>query len=216
MDPTRPLRFLRQSLNHSATVGAVWPSSRGLAQAMVQPVFSAVHHDGPLRVLEVGAGTGPVTAELVARMLPGDRLDVVELNPEFCTVLRERFAGAEVEPSVHAVSILDFQPGVRYHHIVSGLPLANFPADLVEKIYAHLFELLEVGGSFVMFEHVLGRELLRTFTTGPARHRIQRIMALEASMEPLVLKKRTVPLNVPPARVLVRRHPAAHALALAG
>ncbi len=216
MDPARPLRFLRQSLNHSATVGAVWPSSRGLARAMVQPVFSAVHHDGPLRVLEVGPGVGPVTAELVARMLPGDKLDVVELNPDFCAVLRERFAGAEVQPAVHQVSILDFKPAQKYHHVVSGLPLANFPAELVEQIYAHLFSLLEVGGSFVMFEHVLGRELLNTFTVGQNRSRIQRILALEKSLEPLITRRRTVPLNVPPARVLVRRHPEAHLLTMAG
>jgi phosphatidylethanolamine/phosphatidyl-N-methylethanolamine N-methyltransferase len=174
---------------------------------MVAPVFSSVHRDGPLRVLEIGAGVGPVTEELAARMLPGDRLDVVELNPEFCTVLRERFSGAQVPPAIHQVSILDFQPGIRYHHVVSGLPLANFPADMVEKIYARIFELLEPAGTFVMFEHVLGRELMNTFTTGDSRERIGRILAMEEAMEPLVVESRTVPLNMPPARVLVRRHP---------
>jgi phospholipid N-methyltransferase len=210
MAPPHPLRFLTQSLKQAQTVGAVWPSSRGLSRAMVAPVFSAVHRDGPLRVLEIGAGVGPVTDELVARMLPGDHLDVVELNPEFCMVLRDRFAGAPVPPTIHQVSILDFKPGIRYHHIVSGLPLANFPADMVEKIYASIFELLEPDGTFVMFEHVLGRELLNTFTTGENKLRISRILEIEQSMEPLVVERRTIPLNVPPARVLVRRHPGAN------
>ena len=174
---------------------------------MVEPVFSSVHRGGPLRVLEIGAGVGPVTDELVVRMLPGDRLDVVELNPEFCAVLRERFAGAQVQPEIHQVSILEFNPGIRYHHIVSGLPLANFPAAMVEKIYASIFSLLEPNGTFVMFEHVLGRELLNTFTTGPARRRIERILSIEEAMEPLVVERRTIPLNMPPARVLVRKHP---------
>ena len=209
MDRSHPLRFLRQSFQQAGTVGAVWPSSRGLARAMVRPVFSSVHRDGPLRVLEIGAGVGPVTEELVARLLPGDRLDVVELNPEFCMVLRERFAGAGVQPVVHQISILDFEPGIRYHHIVSGLPLANFPAEMVEKIYERIFALLEVNGSFVMFEHVMGREILNTFTPGQARQRIERILQIEESLEPLVLGRTTVPLNMPPARVLVRRHPGA-------
>ena len=30
------------------------------------------------------------------------------------------------------------------------------------------------------------------------------------AMEPLVVDRRTVPLNMPPARVLVRRHPGAN------
>lgn len=209
MAPPSPLRFFQQSLQQASTVGAVWPSSRALSRAMVAPVFSSVHRGGPLRVLEIGAGVGPVTEELVSRMLPGDRLDVVELNPEFCLVLRERFGAAAVPPAVHQVSILDFDPGVRYHHIVSGLPLANFPADMVEKIYARIFELLEPNGTFVMFEHVMGRELLTAFTTGHQRDRIGRILEIEESLQPLVLERRTVPLNVPPARVLVRRHPAA-------
>jgi phospholipid N-methyltransferase len=209
MAPPKPLRFLQQSLQQAATVGAVWPSSRRLSRAMVAPVFSSVHRDGPLRVLEVGAGVGPVTEELVARMLPGDRLDVVELNPEFCAVLEERFRGATVPPTIHQVSILDFQPRIRYHHVVSGLPLANFPADMVERMYGRIFDLLEPRGTFVMFEHVLGRELMSTFTTGESRERIGRILALEESMQPLVVSRHTVPLNVPPARVLVRRHPAA-------
>lgn len=209
MAPPSPLRFFQQSLQQTATVGAVWPSSRALSRAMVAPVFSSVHRDGPLRVLEIGAGVGPVTEELVSRMLPGDRLDVVELNPEFCIVLRERFSGAQVPPTVHEVSILDFDPGIRYHHVVSGLPLANFPADMVEKIYARIFELLEPQGTFVMFEHVMGRELMNTFTTGQSRERIGKILEIEQSLQPLVVERRTVPLNVPPARVLVRRHPGA-------
>jgi phospholipid N-methyltransferase len=204
-----PLRFLQHGLRQATTVGALWPSSKGLSRAMVQPVFADAHKKRePLRVLEVGAGVGPVTEELVARLLPGDRLDVVELNPEFCMVLRERFVGAPVEPSVHQVSITEFAPGIRYHHIVSGLPLANFPASLVETVYRRIFDLLEPDGTFVMFEHVLGRELLNTFTAGPAKERIERILRIEAELEPLVVDRKTVPLNMPPARVLVRRHPA--------
>ena len=207
MAPPTPLRFLRQSFKEVSTVGALWPSSRGLSRAMVEPIFSSVHRGGPLRVLEIGAGVGPVTEELVARMLPGDRLDVVELNPEFCMVLKERFAGAAVPPTVHQVSILDFAPDCRYHHVVSGLPLANFPAAMVEKIYARIFDLVEPNGTFVMFEHVGFREILNAITVGNTRERIEQIMKIEQSMESLVVDRRTVPLNMPPARVLVRRHP---------
>ena len=174
---------------------------------MVEPVFAQAHkHREALRVLEVGAGVGPVTEELVARLLPGDRLDVVELNPEFCLALHERFIGAQVPPNIHQVSITEFNPGIRYHHVVSGLPLANFPAKLVGAIYDKIFELLEPTGTFVMFEHVMGRELLNTFAAGEARDRIAQILQIEAELEPLVVDRKTVPLNVPPARVLVRKH----------
>lgn len=200
------LKFLGQSFRNGASVGAVWPSSKGLCEAMVHPVVGGT--SGPMRVLEVGAGVGPVTAELVQRLLPGDRLDVVELNPEFCATLRARFAGAgPVAPHIHEADVLTFEPGVRYHHIVSGLPLANFPVELSEALYARFFQLLEPSGTLVMFHHILGREALRLFGMPKGRRRAKRLMELEQQLEPLVVDSHTVMLNVPPARVLVRRRP---------
>lgn len=204
------LKFLGQSFRNGSSVGAVWPSSKGLCEAMVRPVVGGAA--GPLRVLEVGAGVGPVTAELVGRLLPGDRVDVVELNPEFCATLRARFAAAApVAPSIHEADILRFKPGVRYHHIVSGLPLANFPAELSEAIYGRFFELLEPDGTLIMFHHILGREALRLFGMPTGRRRAKRLMEIEQQLAPLVVGSHTVMLNVPPARVLVRRHPDATA-----
>jgi SAM-dependent methyltransferase len=46
------------------------------------------------RVLDVGAGTGALTAELLAR---GAEVAASDPSPEFATVLRERFSGLEVE-----------------------------------------------------------------------------------------------------------------------
>lgn len=46
------------------------------------------------RVLDVGAGTGALTAELVAR---GASVAAADPSPEFVTVLRARFPGLEVE-----------------------------------------------------------------------------------------------------------------------
>src|SRR4051812_44116831 len=101
------LKFLTQSFRNGATVGAIWPSSRGLCQAMVGPVFERAH--GTLRVLEVGAGVGPVTAELAERLLPGDHLDVVELNPAFYDTLQQRF-GAVPGIHIHNADVLAYDP----------------------------------------------------------------------------------------------------------
>jgi phospholipid N-methyltransferase len=178
----------------------------GLSQAMARAASNGP--SGPMRVLEVGAGVGPVTAELVDRLLPGDRLDLVELNHEFCEVLRAKFAASAVRPTVHELGVLDFTSDCRYHHIVSGLPLANFPADAVDAIYKRFFDLLEPGGTLIMFEHVLGREALRVFGNPEHRERARRIVQIEAELEPLVVQKRLVALNMPPSWILVRRRPA--------
>ena len=199
------IEFLKQGFRQTNSVGAVWPSSKGLSRAMAAPVLADPRR--PLRILEVGAGVGPVTEELTQGLLPGDTLDIVELSPEFCEILRKRFANAPVVPNVHQVSILEYEPAAPYHHIVSGLPLANFPADMVEAVYRKFFDLLEPGGTFVMFEHILFREALSAMSMGRARKRIKQVMEFEKQLTPLQVGQKHVVFNMPPARVRVRRRP---------
>src|SRR5215471_18367200 len=65
-------KFFRECRQHFHTTGAILPSSRFLARALVRPLF------GPRptwRILEVGPGTGSVTREIAKRMTMADRLD---------------------------------------------------------------------------------------------------------------------------------------------
>src|SRR5262245_33045594 len=95
--------FLRQFFSRYHTTGSVLPSSRALARALCRyvnspstTVISAKSSEPPQSVresvrlrseagagrdiLEVGPGTGAVTACLVRKMRPSDRLTLVELN----------------------------------------------------------------------------------------------------------------------------------------
>jgi len=69
--------FFREFRHHFRTTGAILPSSRFLARALVRHLRGP---RAPSRILEVGPGTGSVTCEIARRMLPGDRLDAVEIN----------------------------------------------------------------------------------------------------------------------------------------
>lgn len=199
------LQFLSQGFVNGVTVGALWPSSKQLSRALVDPAFDAPF--GPLRILEVGAGIGPVTAELVDRLRPEDTLDVVELNPKFYELLQKRFENAIIGPTLHNANILEFESPIRYHHIISGLPLANFPSEMVAAIYQKFFDLLEPGGDLIMFHHIASRALVRAFAGPKNRKRAREVMAIEARLQPLIVRERTVLLNMPPARVVVRRRP---------
>src|SRR5437667_11461757 len=72
--------FIRESRRHFRDTGALLPSSRFLAQALVSELRK---RRGPGRILEVGPGTGSVTAQILRHLMPGDQLDVVELNKHF-------------------------------------------------------------------------------------------------------------------------------------
>src|SRR5688500_15246356 len=86
------VRFIRSWIEKPLAMGAVTPSSRILARTMagfVQPEIP-----GP--VIELGPGTGPVTEALVSRGVDPSRLVLVEFNPAFCQLLRDRYPTATV------------------------------------------------------------------------------------------------------------------------
>src|SRR5438309_7006544 len=79
--------FFRESRRHFRDTGSLLPSSRFLARALIanlrRPRLAG-------RILEVGPGTGSVTAQIVRHMVPGDRLDAVEINEHFIDLLQGR------------------------------------------------------------------------------------------------------------------------------
>ena len=62
---------------------------------------------GPRTILEVGPGTGAITAVLVAVMGPQDRLVLCELNDDFVAYLRQRI---ESEPEFQRVRDVALHP----------------------------------------------------------------------------------------------------------
>src|SRR5215210_7643620 len=72
--------FFREYRRHVRNTGALLPSSRFLARALVSELRRP---RGPSRILEVGPGTGSVTREILRYFRSGDRLDAVEVNGRF-------------------------------------------------------------------------------------------------------------------------------------
>ena len=160
------LAFWRQMRDQYHTTGAIAPSSRFLARAQSGPLArlkSSV--DRPVRVLEVGPGTGAVTREIVSRLDPSDTFDLVEINEVFADLLTRRF---ESDPhfsrlgnsaSVHAVPLQDFQTDEPYDIIISGLPMNNFSAELVDELFESYFRLLAPEGTLSYFEYMWMRPM---------------------------------------------------------
>src|SRR5205809_995714 len=82
-------QFYRQFRDQYHTTGSILPSSRALGRAMTRPMRQA---SSPRRILEVGPGTGAITAEIVRQLRPGDQFDIVEINADFVAFLGQRFA----------------------------------------------------------------------------------------------------------------------------
>lgn len=195
-------RFYRQFRDQYHTTGSILPSSRALARAMTQPMRRM---SGPRRILEVGPGTGAVTAAILPLLRPDDRFDIVEINGEFVAFIKQRFGPELTEQCRILHAPLQEVPGEHeYDFIISGLPLNNFSLDLVDEIYRSYERLLKPGGTLTSFEYVWIRAMKMPFVGPSERTRLQQLTGyLEDKIRRHQIGQEVVMLNVPPA---VARH----------
>src|SRR5579884_3663093 len=86
------VQFIRSWIEKPLRTGAVIPSSKALARTMARHVDPTA--EGP--VIELGPGSGLVTAALVEQGIDQSRLVLIEFNSDFCRLLRTRYPEATV------------------------------------------------------------------------------------------------------------------------
>ena len=179
------VRFIRSWIEKPLSIGAVTPSSRALARAMAAYVDPASR--GP--VIELGPGTGPVTEALVTQGIDPARLILVEFDPTFCRLLRERYPAATVvQGDAYSLKrVLGSQLGEPAAAVVSGLPLFTKPLKTRLKLLYEAFALMAPAAPFVQFTYA---------TVPPIPKALDRVRS-EASER--------IWMNIPPARIWVYR-----------
>ncbi len=197
--------FFRQFRENFHTTGSIAPSSRWLSQALARYVSG---QSPGRRILEVGPGTGAVTRWIVPALGPTDRLDIVEMNGEFVAHLRQRidseaiFAAAADRIQIFHQGVEELARGAGYDAIVSGLPLNNFSAALVEKLLGVLQGLLAPGGTLSFFEYVAVRSAKQIVSRGNDRRRLREISGhLGRLLSAHEFHRECVLRNLPPAWV---------------
>jgi phosphatidylethanolamine/phosphatidyl-N-methylethanolamine N-methyltransferase len=180
-------RFLKSLVAAPRLTGAVAPSGRALGRAMAAAAGPPPHG----LIVELGPGTGPVTRALIEAGVARERLVMVEYDPGFCQLLRQRFAPAKV---IHgdaydlprALAELAGQPIAA---VVSSLPLLNQPPARREKLIGDAFALMGPRGLFVQFTYGLASPI----PLGVCANRYAAV------------RSRPILLNLPPARVWTYR-----------
>jgi phosphatidylethanolamine/phosphatidyl-N-methylethanolamine N-methyltransferase len=173
--------FFSSYLRAPLKVASIMPSSRHLGAAVARQI-------DPARsgwVVELGAGTGPVTEQLLARGIPPKRLFVLERDPALVGFLRERYPEpVTVEGDAFRLPELLARYGVdRVHSVVCGIPLLSMPKADVARLMQACLAVLAPDGRFFQYTYSL-------FSPLPYR---------EHGMAPRSVKR--VLFNVPPAAV---------------
>jgi phosphatidylethanolamine/phosphatidyl-N-methylethanolamine N-methyltransferase len=143
------LLFLGKFLRHGTAIASLAPSSPWLSRATVRNV----DWERAKVLIELGAGTGPITQELVNRVRDDCKLIVLERDPDFVRVLRDRFDPRPnleiIEGDVRDLSSMLKDRGIdRVDNVISGLPVPSFPKDLQRELFRNVSKILDPTGTY--------------------------------------------------------------------
>ncbi|HQD13932.1 MAG TPA: methyltransferase domain-containing protein [Ottowia sp.] len=181
--------FLRELVTQPGAVGAICASSPQLAARMAAWVDPAA----PGLVVELGGGTGVITAALLARGVAPQRLVVIEQSPALARHLAQRFPQVRVvQADAAELALLRTAPDwpraddgmpLAVQCIVSGLPLLSIPSEVRQRILLAGAQVLAPGGRLLQFTYAL-RGTSPWQTAGLVSGGCERVLA-----------------NLPPARI---------------
>ncbi len=158
-------------------MGAVLPTSQRTVRTML-----ALAPVGAARVVvELGAGTGPYTGEILRRLGPEGRLLSFEIDPALARGLAERFPDPRLRVIADSAANLEAHlDGARPEVIVSALPFTSLPRPVRDAVLRAARDALADDGVMLVLQYspLIQRELQRTFGQ---------------------VQRRLSPLNVPPA-----------------
>ncbi|MBY0381434.1 MAG: methyltransferase [Xanthobacteraceae bacterium] len=178
------VRFLRSWIEKPLHMGAVMPSGKMLARTMARYVDT----ESNAPVIELGPGTGAITDALIARGIDQKRLVLVEFNPGFCALLRERYPQASIVQG-DAYHLDKTLKGISEpaSAVVSGLPLVTKPMLTRLRLIRDAFAKLIPGAPFIQFTYAVVPPIPKSLS-GVSTESSERVW-----------------MNIPPARVWVYR-----------
>lgn len=196
------LAFLRRFIQAPRKVGSAFPSSPWLAKGVTKPIPYPSENDPPRYYLEVGPGTGKLTKKIIDQLRPEDRLDLIELDEEFCRILHQQFSHLK-NVHIYHISITDWKPkNYLYHVIISGLPLNAFPSDQVHEIFETFQRLIENRGILSYFEYLAIAKIVKLFLPERKKKDFMEVQSIKKKF--FTAHKGTSKIifrNIPPARV---------------
>jgi phosphatidylethanolamine/phosphatidyl-N-methylethanolamine N-methyltransferase len=175
-----PLLFLRRWAANPLRMGSLLPSSPALCRRLVRLAWPP-----PGRaVLDLGAGTGVVSAALLAAGLASERLAAVEIDPEMAEHLRDRLPGVSViEGDARALPhLLPERFRGRIGSVICGIPLVLLPTAR-QREFIDAIAAVAPGRGFLHYSYCISSPL------PTCRHGLQ------------ARREAWTPLNFPPASV---------------
>jgi len=139
--------FFSKFMAKGRQISSAVPSS----PAMVARILDRVDFSRPGTIVELGAGTGPVTEQIMEVLRPHHRFIAVENDPDFCNILRRRFPNLTLLQSdaTKIAEPLEHLGVNRVEYVLSGLPTPALPRKSLIKLIRWLEKSLSPTGVFI-------------------------------------------------------------------
>jgi phospholipid N-methyltransferase len=175
--------FLKKFLHAPGQIGSITPSSKFLAQKMID----SVAWDEVRNIAELGSGTGAITKFIQESKHEDAQVLLFEKDPCLRAELANQFPESCVYSDASQLYTSMSQKGIEHLDcVLSGLPFFNFPQSIRDQLLEQITLSLKPNGYFIAFQYSLqmNKQFSQHFTYDQIKF---------------------VPLNFPPAFVYVCR-----------
>ena len=178
------INFFIQGLKNFREVGTVSRSSKFVGKAMTNEKH--IDFAQARCIVELGAGDGPITKQILSKLAPDATLLCFEINENFCDDLKKKYAN---DPRIKIINddaqkLGEYVSAAGFDHadiVISAIPFVIIPEDdIIIAAHKHL----KVGGKYIQLHYSM-----------VAKKRYENIFKN--------IQIDFVPLNVPPAFIHV-------------
>jgi phospholipid N-methyltransferase len=152
----KEISFILQYIKKPRTIGAILPSSKYLANKMIE----GVDFEQAECIVEYGPGTGVFTEKLLQNRNENTIIMLLEYDYEFYSLLKDRFRYEENLIIIHDSSENVDKYLAKHNincvdYVISGLPFASLPQQISEDILKKTQSILKKDGKFITFQYTL-------------------------------------------------------------
>lgn len=155
------IKFLKEYIKNPRHIGAIAPSTRYLAEGMIDGIdFENINC-----IIEYGPGTGVFTEQIIRRSNNKTKILLVESNKIFCDELSIKYNSRNnvivINDSAENISsYLSEHQIKKVDYIISGLPFTSLPKKISESILDNTSSLLSEKGEFRTFQYSMVKKAL--------------------------------------------------------
>ena len=129
-------------------------------QAISQPIAPT---EQPLKILDLGCGTGLELAPLLQRV-PNAQITGMDVSINMLRLLEEKYPAQQRQITLKAASYLDESLGSQeYDYIISAMSLHHLLPDTKQKLYQKIYLALKPGGQYIEGDTVTRKDMENEF-----------------------------------------------------